>query len=186
MSIVSTTANYGGKATDNQQGVKQFFVSSNQTTASWVYKRQPPSYTQSITPADPRVPVVVEPNLTVRGDLFVDGSIYNPSDIRLKRDIQPLWGASLERMTELTPVSFRYHSDPTQLHYGMIAQEVGKIYPHLVQTSIDGFQSVNYLELVPLLWAKIVQLEDRVSELCRNQSETSNRTKIVTPTNMEE
>ena len=50
MSVISTAANYGGRVVDNQQGVKQFYV-SGPSAAGWVYKRLT-SGPLIITPAD--------------------------------------------------------------------------------------------------------------------------------------
>ena len=77
MSVISTVANYGGRVVDNQQGVKQFYV-SGQSVVSWIYKRLKEQIV--ITTADTSKPVFINNDLIVKKDLYVEGSIYNPSD----------------------------------------------------------------------------------------------------------
>src|SRR5581483_6342272 len=71
------------------------------------------------------------------------------SSARYKRDIHNMGGASAGLM-KLRPVSFRYKDDPDgTLEYGLVAEEVQRVYPTLVTYSADGkLQSVRYLEFV--------------------------------------
>jgi Chaperone of endosialidase len=53
---------------------------------------------------------------------------------------------------ELRPVTFRYKQDPSQRQYGLIAEEVAKVYPELVVRGDKGeIESVQYRELIPLV-----------------------------------
>lgn len=74
------------------------------------------------------------------------------SSARYKRDIHHMSAAS-DNLMKLRPVTFRYKQDPKgQLQYGLIAEEVAKIYPELVIYGEDGkVQTVRYLELIPML-----------------------------------
>ena len=74
------------------------------------------------------------------------------SSARYKRDIRDMGGASADLM-KLRPVSFRYKSDPSgTLQYGLVAEQVARVYPELVTRGTDGkVQSVRYLELTALL-----------------------------------
>lgn len=49
-----------------------------------------------------------------------------------------------------------------QRHYGLIAQELQEIYPTLVQEGQDGYLSINYIELVPLLIRSIQTLKQEL------------------------
>jgi len=75
-----------------------------------------------------------------------------PSSARYKRDIQTM-GARSQGMHQLRPVTFRYKHDPQgQRQYGLIAEEVAKVYPELVVRGTKGeVESVQYHELIPLL-----------------------------------
>lgn len=62
-------------------------------------------------------------------------------------------GASTEKLKQLRPVSFHLKSDPDATpQYGLIAEEVNKIYPELVIRDGSGkIQGVRYDELAPML-----------------------------------
>src|SRR5215471_6324523 len=54
------------------------------------------------------------------------------SSLRYKRDIQPM-GAHSHKLLQLRPVIFRYIQDAQGTRqYGLIAEEVAKVYPELV------------------------------------------------------
>ena len=74
------------------------------------------------------------------------------SSLRYKRDIQSLDNRS-QGLWQLRPVTFRYKQDPqAQRQYGLIAEEVAKVYPELVVHDNKGqIQSVQYRELIPLM-----------------------------------
>ena len=77
--LFSTVQNYSGRQPDNQQGIKQF-VTTIKNQATWVYKRVTTGEV-FITPADSKK------NIFIKTDLIVEGSITNPSDISLKKNI---------------------------------------------------------------------------------------------------
>jgi len=74
------------------------------------------------------------------------------SSERFKTDITTLAPVS-ERLAQLRPVSFRLKTDPHGVvQYGLIAEEVDKVYPELVIRDSDGkIQGVRYEELAPIL-----------------------------------
>jgi hypothetical protein len=60
------------------------------------------------------------------------------SSARFKRDIRDM-GDQSNGLLQLRPVTFRYKSDPTgQLQYGLVAEQVAKVYPELVTYGPDG------------------------------------------------
>ena len=74
------------------------------------------------------------------------------SSARYKRDVEDM----RERSTgvhQLRPVTFRYKTDQEhRRQYGLIAEEVAKVYPELVVKAADGrIESVQYHELIPML-----------------------------------
>jgi hypothetical protein len=78
------------------------------------------------------------------------------SSIRYKEDVQPIADAS-ERLLKLRPVKFRYKkadaSGDKPIQYGLIAEEVAKVYPELaVRDAATGrIDGVRYDELAPML-----------------------------------
>jgi hypothetical protein len=78
------------------------------------------------------------------------------SSERYKTDIATL-PAPTDRLGQLRPVSFHLKSEPEgTLQYGLIAEEVAKIYPELVLHDPSGqIQGVRYDELAPLLLSEV-------------------------------
>jgi len=73
------------------------------------------------------------------------------SSVRYKRDIHDMDAASSNLM-KLRPVTFRYKNDPAgTLQYGLVAEEVAKLYPDLVSYADGKVVTVHYHELVPML-----------------------------------
>ena len=88
------------------------------------------------------------------------------SSERYKTAIAPM-GASTEKLQELRPVSFHLKADPKgALQYGLIAEEVAKVYPELVirdgAGKIDG---VRYDELAPMLLNEVQSMQWEIAEL---------------------
>jgi hypothetical protein len=70
---------------------------------------------------------------------------------RYKHDIRDMGDAS-DRLMKLRPVSFRYKSDTTGTQqYGLIAEEVAKVYPELVVNGPDGKPETVAYHLLPAM-----------------------------------
>jgi trimeric autotransporter adhesin len=74
------------------------------------------------------------------------------SSARYKHDIQPM-GAHSRGLLQLRPVIFRYKEDAQdERQYGLIAEEVAKVYPELVTRGVNGdVEAVRYHEVIPML-----------------------------------
>ncbi len=76
------------------------------------------------------------------------------SDSSLKMDIKPI-GSLLDKFIQINPVTYRWNelakeklgNDPTALNYGIIAQDIEKIFPELVTVSAKGFRQVDFQAL---------------------------------------
>ncbi len=79
-------------------------------------------------------------------------SLVQNSDERLKRDISPLTG-SLSNLNKLTGYHYYWKEESRgwRLQTGLIAQEVEKVFPELVQKDNEGMLSVNYIGFIPHL-----------------------------------
>src|SRR5262249_48389285 len=79
-------------------------------------------------------------------------------------DIQDMREGS-QGVYQLRPVTFRYKQDTAgQRQYGLIAEEVAKVYPELVVRGAKGEgESVQYHELIPMLLNE-VQHQQRKQE----------------------
>lgn len=75
------------------------------------------------------------------------------SSARYKQDIEALSTTQSEKVRELRPVTFRYKTEPEgPRQYGLIAEEVARVYPELVTRDADGeIEGVRYEALTPLL-----------------------------------
>ena len=165
--LFSTVTNYSGRQPDNSQGIKQFVTSiTNQVT--WVYKRLLNSNLTYITTSDQSKTIYIPK------DLIVAGSIFNPSDEKLKNNIRELFDFDIENIKKLKPVSFSYNNDTSDhLHYGFIAQDVEEIFPALVSDK-TGFKSINYIEFIPIMLYKMQQMQDELDELKQNLTRENN------------
>ena len=52
-----------------------------------------------------------------------------------------------------------------KIHFGLIAQEVEKVFPNIVYQTGDDKKAVCYLEIIPLLLLKVKDLERQIQEL---------------------
>jgi hypothetical protein len=74
------------------------------------------------------------------------------SSERFKTAIAPM-GSNSEKLQQLRPVTFQLKTDPGgTVQYGLIAEEVAKVYPELVIRDQNGrIDGVRYEELAPML-----------------------------------
>lgn len=138
--------------TKNPDFVKQFEPHSFSRFVSWVHKTI--QGTNYITPVDQTRSILIPK------DLFVVGSINNPSDVSLKANIKPIENSEL--LFDIQPKQYTLVSEQDdKLHYGIIAQDLERIYPNLVNEvvlDVVTIKTVNYLELIPLLICQINEL----------------------------
>lgn len=87
-------------------------------------------------------------------------NFYSTSDIRTKENIQDLIDSDI---LKLQPKTFNFIDDDTQkTHFGLIAQDVQKIFPMLINTDDNDMLSVNYIEIISLLLAKVKEQNDDI------------------------
>src|SRR5262249_2208957 len=101
----------------------------------------------------------------------------SPSSSRDNRAIKDMGPAS-EALLKMRPVTFRYNSEPQgTVQYGLVAEEVAKLYPELVSYGTDGKpQTVHYLELTAMLLNELqkqARQNQRQAELIQHLSEQS-------------
>lgn len=99
------------------------------------------------------------------GSVTVNGVFTLTSDARLKKNVNPLENP-MQKILTLDAKTYNWidetKSQTTQ--FGMLAQEVEKIYPELVETNVTGYKSVNYIGLVPVLLEGIKDLQKQLNE----------------------
>lgn len=96
-------------------------------------------------------------NVRVIGNLCATGTIGACSDARFKTDVEQL-SHSLDNILKMRGVAYHWKRNEfperrfdENLHVGFIAQEVEQIYPEMVITERDGYKSVDYARLTPVL-----------------------------------
>lgn len=121
----------------------------------------------------------------VNGDFYAT-TVNTTSDARLKTNITDVKMEIITKVQALHPIQFTwrpiedkhtadtattkkmYFSEDTEYdrsHYGFLAQEVQKLFPELVHEDGDGYLSVNYVELIPLLVQAVQELSAKVEML---------------------
>ena len=95
--------------------------------------------------------------LHVVGNICATGTIGTCSDARFKEHVEPVAGA-LEKVEQLRGVHFDWKREEFPDHefaearqLGFIAQEVEKVLPQVVSRGEDGYLSVDYGRMTPLL-----------------------------------
>jgi hypothetical protein len=94
------------------------------------------------------------------------------SSERYKTAIESM-GSNTEKLQQLRPVTFHLKNDPTgAVQYGLIAEEVNKVYPELVIRDEKGvIQGVRYDELAPMLLNEIKKQHLKMGEIQREVAE---------------
>lgn len=108
----------------------------------------------------------VSTSLSMQSDL----GFFTTSDVNLKNNIKDLSinkKEHLDKLRNLIPKSYNFKNQETT-SFGLIAQEVEKIYPELVATQKDGTKCINYTELIPLLLLQTNNMERKIEELKNN------------------
>lgn len=100
------------------------------------------------------------------GTLTINGNITSNSDARLKQNIRPLEDG-LKLVKGLRGVRYEMRSTPGVERIGVIAQEIEKILPELVEQDQEGVKSVDYSKLTAVLIEAVKSLSARVEELER-------------------
>ncbi|MCC6962903.1 MAG: tail fiber domain-containing protein [candidate division Zixibacteria bacterium] len=110
-------------------------------------------------------------DLHVAGNICYTGTIGACSDERFKTDVHGLSNA-LDKVMQLRGVSYlwkqaeypdRKFDDRRQI--GFIAQEIELLFPEMVMTDADGFKSVDYGRLTPVLVEAIREQQKQIDEL---------------------
>lgn len=106
-------------------------------------------------------------------DNLATSCITTESDIRLKKNIQPIEGA-LDKIMQINGVTFdwrwdefeqisRYEAKPHDI--GVIAQEVETVFPEALGEDINGYKTVDYRLLVAPLIESVKELKQENDQL---------------------
>jgi hypothetical protein len=123
------------------------------------------------------------------GNLGYSGSLIGPSDLKLKQNVTPLINV-IDKIKLLEPKNYSYTSDqryahmnlPSGNHFGLIAQDLEKVFPELVFDAVHpsaeesrgerggepvSYKGVNMIELIPVLLQAIKEQQVKIEELER-------------------
>lgn len=106
------------------------------------------------------------------GELLVGGNItaYYSSDISLKDNIRPIESA-IFKVKQIRGVEFDWNEKSTESQQekghdvGLIAQEVEKVLPEVIQIREDGIKAISYEKVVPLLVEAIKEQQTTIENL---------------------
>lgn len=124
------------------------------------------------------------------GDLKTTDAIYASAyntlaDSRLNKNSKQLEDGTLDKLMQMSVFRYEleqfevdngiknkslgYYNDDSGIlekeHFGLSGQEIKEIYPNLVSENQDGYLSVNYVEMVPLLIQSIQELKSELDAL---------------------
>lgn len=130
-------------------------------------------------------------NVKMENDLTVVGVFHN-SDMALKKNVKQLEKGQVEKLKKLSGIKYnlKHQSELSEImtqmadtgsvdmqfssktdekyqkaYVGLSAQEVQKLYPELVKTEQDGYLSVNYIGLIPVLLEAIKEQQAEIEAL---------------------
>ena len=121
----------------------------------------------------------ITPSTTVgRIDASNDIVAFSSSDKKLKENIKPIKNA-LDKVSQISGVEFDWkeltEDEKLSIHgneghdVGVIAQEIEKVLPEVVQTRDNGYKAVKYEKIVPLLIESIKELKAEIEELKKSK-----------------
>lgn len=119
----------------------------------------------------------VEGDISSSNDIYADGDIFAVGDVtakyssdkRLKDNLIPI-SNSLNMINTLTGYSFDWNYPSKERIYsghdvGLVAQEVQKIVPEAVKIKKDGYLSLEYHKIIPLLVNSIKEQQTQINDL---------------------
>lgn len=100
------------------------------------------------------------------GNAWLQGTLTQASDARLKKNIQPISGA-IDKLVNIGGYTYSWINDQLdkEEQVGVLAQEVRQEYPQLVKQNSAGELSVNYSGLVPVLLEAIKEQQQQIEAL---------------------
>ncbi|WP_378105674.1 tail fiber domain-containing protein [Chryseobacterium sp. sg2396] len=102
--------------------------------------------------------IAANTGITTFSNTVITPRVQGPSDRRFKKDITPIYNAT-EKLNQLNGYTYTWRDRKEFAgqalgegkDMGVIAQEVEKVFPDAVMTNKDGYKSVNYNALIPVL-----------------------------------
>jgi hypothetical protein len=150
--LLDGSATNGSSLTFLQQGVSKFAI--------WTYTGSDWGERMIITSGGNILMGTSSDNgerLYVSGSIRATGSITANSDVRLKKNIERIENA-LQKVSEISGYTYNTIYDEDR-HAGVIAQEIDKVLPEIVNKGNDGLMGVEYGNISALLIEAIKDLK---------------------------
>ena len=111
------------------------------------------------------------------------GTLTQLSDSRLKTNIRPI-GSTLKSVLQIKGYTYNWIDEKRDqtLQFGVLAQELQKIYPELVTKDEKGILSVNYIGLIPVMLESIKELKSELDQYKNLTREMSKQLKEIQET----
>jgi len=107
----------------------------------------------------------------INGSIQYTGTCTQASDMRLKKNIQPIENA-LAGIALLRGVYFNWNKEEDSTlvvnetrQIGVVAQEVEQVFPELVITNEKGYKMVDYTKLAPILIEAVKDQQIQINNL---------------------
>ena len=108
--------------------------------------------------------------LYVQGTAYATGT-WSSSDAWFKKNISSI-DNSLNKIMKIRGTKFEFRTDEFKDYqfaegpqFGFIAQELENVFPELVKTESDGYKSLNYSGMIPVLLEAIKGQQVQIDEL---------------------
>jgi hypothetical protein len=115
--------------------------------------------------------LIVTGGIGTSGDVFAGGDVvaYASSDERLKKNIEII-SNPIQKVQQLKGVTWNWKNEASEAQkatpaIGVIAQDVEKVLPQLVDTRENGYKAVDYGKLTGLLIEAIKEQQKQIDEL---------------------
>lgn len=150
----NTTSRYGYFEGENSSGTRGFYIGYGNGSSTVDFNLDAASQLD-----------IQGGNVDLNSNILLGVSqVRYTSDERKKKDIATI-GSALDDVSKLRGVSYHwkkeYREDNEGLEYGVVAQEVEKIYPDLVSTDEEGMKSVHYTGLIGPLIEAVKELKSQ-------------------------
>lgn len=111
-------------------------------------------------------------NIKKNGNMWLQGSLTQNSDKQLKKNICRL-NNTLDKLKQIRGVSFTWKETEKMgrdTHFGIIAQDVEKVYPELVGEE-EGYKTTDYNGLIPVLIEAVKEQQEMIEYLQKRVQE---------------
>jgi integrin beta 8 len=176
----------GYNAGFNETGSNKLYIANSNTNTPLIWG----DFQAGVANIHGKLGVGVANPAAMTNELEVNGhatviTLTETSDQRFKKNILPLEN-SLSKLLSLHGVSYQWRIDdfPNRRfkegsNIGLIAQEVQQLFPELVSTNSEGFLSVSYSGLSPIIIEAMKEQQKLIEDLQSELKEADNRYKAL-------